>query len=143
MTEQKTETTSAQINPLNVMLGLVDGVVRTGLSIASIPLGVLPADTNQKIRGAVSDVTNTVMDVPRGLSNTAQNVVDQAFGGSGKELEFPRIEEIGDRVREFTDRMAKSAQEVGNAVSSSVSGSAGSGEKKSGEKVDEWVEKKK
>jgi hypothetical protein len=139
MTEEKT--TQATRNPLDMMLDLVDGVVRGGLNIVSLPLGLLPAETNQQIRQTISNATTAVMDVPREISRTVQGVVDQAFSGTG-EVSLPRFEEIGDRVRDFTDRMAKSAQEVGNAMSSGISG-ATKDATTAGGKVDEWVEKKK
>ncbi len=136
MSEQKTqENTTA--NPLDMMLGVVDGVVRGGLNIVSLPLGLLPTETNQQVRQTICNATTTIMDVPREISRTAQGVVDQAFSGSG-EVSLPRFEEIGDRVRDFTDRMAKSAQEVGDAVTGEAKETPAAGGK-----VDEWVEKKK
>jgi hypothetical protein len=98
---------------------------------------LLPTETNQQVRQTICNATTAIMDVPREISRTAQGVVDQAFSGSG-EISLPRFEEVGDRVRDFTDRMAKSAQEVGNAVSGGAKDAPASGGK-----VDEWVEKKK
>lgn len=133
MTETKKTETQAN-SPVDMVLGLVDGIVRGGLSIVSIPLGLLPAESNKQIRQAVANVADAVLEVPKELSKASENLVEQVMSGSG-EISLPRVEEIGERAREFTDRMAKAAQDVGNAVTTTVNSST--------EKVDEWVDKKK
>lgn len=140
MTETKNTETQAN-SPIDMVLGLVDGIVRGGLSIVSIPLGLLPAESNKQIRQAISNVATTVLEVPKELSKASEGFVDQIMSGSG-EIRLPRVEEIGERAREFTDRMAKAAQDVGNAVTTSVS-SATEGAGQADKKVDQWVEKKK
>lgn len=133
MTETKNTETQAN-SPVDMVLGLVDGIVRGGLSIISLPLGLLPAESNKQIRQAVANVATTVLEVPKELSKASENFVDQIMSGSA-EISLPRVEEIGERAREFTNRMAKAAQDVGNAVTTTVSSST--------EKVDEWVDKNK
>lgn len=143
MTQEKETTTGTDINPLNIVLGLVEGVVRGGLAVVSVPLSLLPADTNQQVRKTVYNVTNSVMEVPRELSRMTQDFVDQVSSGSS-EISLPRVEEITERAREFTDRITKSVQDVGNSVTNSDSGSTASqGKTKPAAQADEWVEKKK
>jgi hypothetical protein len=148
MSEEKgtesTEISAKTDNPLDFMLGVVDGVIRGGLTAASIPLSFLPPESNRRVRQAMANAASTMLEIPREISKAAGSLVDQMSGdsGPGNQFSLPRFEEIGERAREFTDRMSKSVQDIGNTVTSTMNKTSQEMTQQLG-KVDEWVEKKK
>jgi hypothetical protein len=129
MTEQKTigQSVTEMIEaPIGMMTGLVDGLIRNALGIMSIPMNILPEDARQQARMAVCEAATAVLAIPKEVSKWGENAVEQIYGSDEPTIQLPRVEEIADRAREFTDRIARATQEVGNMVTSTASAVAGS-----------------
>ncbi len=135
MTEQ-----ASQVNISKLAVGLVGNVTRVALTVVSVPLVVLPQESRQRVRKAVADASLAIVALPRELSDMGEKLVEQAYEGKIEAPQLPRVEEVTDRVRNFTERMGRAAQEFTSSVANATS-RAGDAVEQTAARVDEWVEK--
>ncbi|PDW04107.1 hypothetical protein [Candidatus Viridilinea mediisalina] len=126
--------------PFEIAAAVVGGVVRTGLTVASVPLVLLPRGPRRRVRRAMVELTRAVIVLPKELSNLTERVVDDIFTGPPPTLSLPSPDRLGERARAFTERLARAADEFGTSVSRAT-GRAADQVEKAAAKVDEWVEK--
>jgi hypothetical protein len=124
---------------------VVGNTARIGLTIASAPLVLLPSNSRRRVRRAMAEVARAVVVFPKELAAVSERVVDEAFSGNGSMPSMPSVTlpnpaEIGDRAREFTQRLGKAAEELTTSFSR-VAGEVADQVEKSAAKVDEWVDK--
>lgn len=117
----------------------VGSASRVSLSVASVPLVLLPKASRRRMRRAMAEVARAVVAVPRELTDASVRVVDKLFDSEEK-LELPRVEEFTDRARGFTERLSRAAEEFGASFGRATR-RAGSTAGQAAAKVDEWVEK--
>lgn len=126
--------------PFEIAAAVVGGVVRTGLTVASVPLVLLPRGPRRRVRRAMVELTRAVIVLPKELSNLTERVVDDIFTGPPPTLSLPNTDRLGERARAFTERLSRAADEFGSSVSRAT-GRAADQVEKTAAKVDEWVEK--
>ncbi|RRR73334.1 MAG: hypothetical protein EI684_08900 [Candidatus Viridilinea halotolerans] len=129
--------------PFEIAAAVVGGVVRTGLTVASVPLVLLPRGPRRRVRRAMVEIARAVIVLPKELSNLTERVVDDIFTGAPPTLNLPSLpspDRLGERARAFTERLARAADEFGSSVSRATGRAADQVEKVSA-KVDEWVDK--
>lgn len=117
---------------------LVGGVVRVGLTLASVPLILLPRNSRRRVRRAMAEVARAVVALPKELTNVSERVVDDIF--SGPPLSLPSPEQLTERARSFTERLARATEELTSSVSRAA-GRAADQVERAAAKVDEWVER--
>lgn len=137
MSEQKVRSAEGLIG---MAAGLVGKVSRVNLTIVSAPLVLLPKATRRRVRRAIAETARAVIVIPRELSDASVRMVDRLFEGEEAESALPRVEEVAERARGFTDRLAKAAEEFGVSVGRATRRAGASAEQVVA-KVDEWVEK--
>lgn len=117
----------------------VGGASRLGLSLASVPLVVLPRDSRRRVRRAMAEVARAVVALPKELADVSIRVVDEIYegGSNGGSASGPGLTE---RARNFTERLARATEEF-TASLNRASRQAGESAEKAASKVDEWVEK--
>lgn len=120
--------------------GFVGSTARIGLTVASAPLTLLPRGPRSRVRRAMAEVARAVVVFPKELSKVSERVVDDIFTGTEPTITLPSGEQIGERARAFTDRLARAADEFGKSVGR-VANSAADGVERTAARVDEWVEK--
>ncbi len=118
----------------------VGGAARIGLTIASVPLVLLPRSSRHRVRRAMAEVARAVVVLPKELAGVSERVVDEIFAGPPPTLNLPSPERVGERARAFTDRLSRAAEELGASVNRATARAADSAERAVA-KVDEWVEK--
>jgi len=123
-----------------LITGLAGGVVRFGLTLISVPLVVLPRQSRRRVRRAIAEMVRAVVALPRELGNLSVRVVDDIFDGSGNGGATIGIDEIGERARNFTDRLVRAADDLTGTVGRAAKGAVDNAEKAAA-KVDQWVEK--
>lgn len=118
--------------------GFVGGAARLGLTVASVPLVLLPKGSRRRVRRAMAEIARAVVALPKELAGVSERVVDEVFTGAPPSLPSP--EQVGERARAFTERLARAADEFGASVNRAASRAADQAEHTAA-KVDEWVEK--
>jgi len=116
----------------------VGGAARVGLSLASIPLVLLPKNSRRRVRRAMAEIARAIVALPKELAGVSERVVDDIFTGPPPSL--PNPQQLGDRARAFTERLARAADEFGASVGRAA-GRAADQVERTAAKVDEWVEK--
>jgi hypothetical protein len=116
----------------------VGGAARVGLSLASVPLILLPSGSRRRVRRAMAEVARAVVVLPKELASVSERVVDEVF--TGAPMSFPSPERVGERARAFTERLSKAADEFGASVGRATTRAADEVERAAA-RVDEWVEK--
>jgi hypothetical protein len=121
---------------------VVGNTARLGLTVASAPLVLLPSNSRRRVRRAMAEIARAVVVFPKELAAVSERVVDEAFSGTATmpSVTLPNPAEIGDRAREFTQRLGKAAEELTTSFSR-VAGEVADQVEKSAAKVDEWVDK--
>jgi len=119
---------------------LVGGTVRLGLSTVSIPLSLLPIGTRKRVRTAIAEAARAIIAIPTEISNVSERVVDDIFSGAEPTLNLPSADQLGERARAFTSRLARAADEFGTSIGR-VANQAVDGVERTAARVDEWVEK--
>jgi hypothetical protein len=117
---------------------LVSGVVRLGLTVVSLPLGILPRNTRVRVRRGIAELARGAIALPKELADISERVVDDIFSGTAPAL--PSAETISNRARAFTERLSRAADEFSSSVGQAA-GRAVDGVERTAAKVDEWVEK--
>jgi hypothetical protein len=118
----------------------VGGAARVGLTAASAPLILLPRGARRRVRRALAEVARAIVVLPKELASVSERVVDEIFTGAEPTLNLPTTEQIGERARAFTDRLARAADEFGISVGRAAN-QAADGVERTAARVDEWVEK--
>ncbi|MBX0330787.1 hypothetical protein K2Z83_24320 [Oscillochloris sp. ZM17-4] len=119
---------------------LVSGTIRLSLTAASAPLIILPGETRRRVRRAMAEGARAIIAIPQEISNVSERVVDDIFSGAEPTLNLPSTEQIGERARAFTERLARAADEFGTSVGR-IAGRAADGAERTAARVDEWIEK--
>jgi hypothetical protein len=121
---------------------LVGSTARIGLTVASAPLVLLPEQSRNRVRRAMAEVARAVVVVPKEVSKVSERVVDEIFTGEqpNMNISLPSGDQISERAKAFTDRLARAADEFGKSVGRVANNAADSVEKTAA-RVDEWVEK--
>jgi hypothetical protein len=119
---------------------LIGGTVRLSLSAASLPLTLLPSGTRRRVRRAIAEGARAIVSIPTEISNISERVVDDIFSGTEPTLTLPNTDQIGERARAFTERLARAADEFGVSVGR-IANQTADGVERTAARVDEWVEK--
>jgi len=119
---------------------LVGSTVRLGLTATSIPLALLPSGTRRHVRRAIAEAARAIIAIPTELSNASERVVDSIFSGTEPALNLPSADQLGERARAFTSRLARAADEFGTSIGR-VANQAVDNVERTAARVDEWVEK--
>jgi len=121
---------------------LVGGTVRLGLTATSIPLALLPSGTRRHVRRAIAEAARAIIAIPTEISNASERVVDNIFSGAEPTsgLNLPSADQLGERARAFTSRLARAADEFGSSIGR-VATQAVDNVERTAARVDEWVEK--
>lgn len=121
--------------------GFVGGATRLSLSLASLPLTVLPSASRRRARQAIAEVARAIVSVPKEIGSIGERVVEEIYEGGDVKLNLPNVGDIADRARNFTERLSRAAEEFGAGVGR-VADRAGSDIERVAAKVDEWTEAK-
>ncbi len=62
---------------VETVIGVGGGIARVGLSVVTLPLAVLPADSRQHLRNAAKEVLTAVVGIPGDLAKVASTVIDE------------------------------------------------------------------
>lgn len=119
---------------------LVGGLTRVGLSIAAIPLILLPKNSRRRARRAMAEFALAAVALPKELTAVSERVVDDLFAGTPSTPSLPSPQQLTDRARAFTERLARAADEFGASVGRAA-GRAADQVERTAAKVDEWVER--
>jgi sugar phosphate isomerase/epimerase len=124
----------------------VGGATRLSLALASVPLVLLPRNARRRVRRAMGEVARAIVALPKELADVSVKAVDDFYAGgsdasaNARMPEMPSAEELGDRARRFTDRLARAAEEFGAGMRNAANRQAENAEQAAA-RVDEWVEK--
>ncbi len=120
---------------------LVGGLTRVGLSIAAIPLILLPKNSRRRARRAMAEFALAAVALPKELTAVSERVVDDLFSGTGVSgPSLPSPQQLTDRARAFTERLARATDEFGASLGRAA-GRAADQVERTAAKVDEWVER--
>ncbi|MEI8308317.1 MAG: hypothetical protein WCF99_14765 [Chloroflexales bacterium] len=119
---------------------LVGGAVRLSLTTVSIPLGFLPGETRRRVRTAIVEAARAMVAIPVEISNASERIVDGIFSGTESTLNVPNADQLSERARAFTSRLARAADEFGSSIGR-VANQAVDSVERTVARVDEWVEK--
>jgi hypothetical protein len=117
----------------------VGGASRLSLSLATIPLVLLPRDSRRRVRRAMAEVARAIVALPRELTDVSVRVVDEIYEG-GTNSSSSSGPGFTERARNFTERLARAAEEF-TASLNRASRQAGDSAERAASRVDEWVEK--
>ncbi len=121
--------------------GFVGGTARVGLTVASVPLVLLPKRSRRRVRRAMAELARAIVALPKELADVSVRVVDEIYeGGDTTTPNLPRIDNITARARNFTDRLARATEEFTSSVGRAGQ-RAGDSVERAAARVDEWVEK--
>lgn len=133
------ETTNERDGLFEMAASFVGGATRIGLTVASVPLVLLPRNSRRRVRRAMAEVAMAVVAFPKELANVSERVVDDIFAADPPQLNLPSPQRVGEQVRSFTERLARAAEELGTSFSRAA-GRAADAVEQGAAKVDEWVE---
>ncbi|NNJ13033.1 hypothetical protein EKD04_022160 [Chloroflexales bacterium ZM16-3] len=119
---------------------LIGGAVRLSLTAVSTPLILLPSNTRTRVRHAMAETARAIVAIPKEISTVSERVVDDIFSDTETTINLPSAEQIGDRARAFTDRLARAADEFGTSIGR-VANRAADEVGRTATRVDEWIEK--
>jgi hypothetical protein len=140
MSEQTSITRGERDALFELSARVVGGTARFGLSVAAVPLVLLPRNSRRRVRRAMAEVARAVVALPKELANVSERVVDEVFTGESPTLPSLDVDRLGERARSFTERLSRAAEEFGASVGRAADRAANNVEKTAA-KVDEWVEK--
>ena len=94
------------------------------------------------MRTAIAEAARAIVAIPVEISNVSERVVDDIFSGAEPtlNLNLPSTEQLGERARAFTSRLARAADEFGTNIGR-VASQAVDGVERTAARVDEWIEK--
>lgn len=95
------------------------GTMKVGLAVASMTLVTLPANERQRVRKAMGELAMSILSVPKELADMTERVVDRVFEEevAGGMPRIPSAEQVVSGAREFTQRLAKAADNFTASVS--------------------------
>lgn len=64
-------------NLVDTVIGFGGGIARMGLSVATLPLSVLPVETRQHLRNAAKEVLTAVAGIPGDIAKVASTAIDE------------------------------------------------------------------
>lgn len=123
---------------------IVGGATHLVLTLASLPLVLLPRPARRRVRRAMAEVARAIVVLPKELADVSVRVVDEYYASTANtttpNFELPKVEDLTEGARRFTDRLARAAEEFGASMRR-VSDRAAENVDQAAAKVDEWVEK--
>jgi hypothetical protein len=119
---------------------LIGGGIRLCLTTVSAPLVLLPDGTRIRVRRAMAEAARAVIAIPKEISAVSERVVDEIFTGTEPGITLPSTDQIGERARAFTERLARAADEFGTSIGR-VANRAADEVERTAARVDEWIEK--
>lgn len=121
--------------------GFVGGMTHLTLTVASVPLVLLPKKSRRRVRRAMAELARAIVALPKELADVSTRIVDEMYDGNGTAASgLPRADAIAERARSFTSRLARATEEFGASLGR-ASQRAGESVERAVARVDEWVEK--
>ncbi|GIV90404.1 MAG: hypothetical protein KatS3mg055_2922 [Chloroflexus sp.] len=133
------ETTNERDGLFEMAAAFVGGATRIGLTVASVPLVLLPRNSRRRVRRAMAEVALAVVAFPKELANVSERIVDEIVAAEPPQVSLPSPRQVGEQVRSFTERLSRAAEELGTSFSRAA-GRAADAVEQGAAKVDEWVE---
>ena len=123
---------------------LLGGVTRLTLTVVAVPLILLPKPARVRVRRGLVELTRGFVALPKEVSEISSRVIDEVLNAGPPSLpslpSLPTIQELKDRARSFTDRVARAADEFGTGLERAAVRGASDVERTT-VKVDEWVDR--
>lgn len=108
-----------------------------GLTVASMPLVLLPAGARRHVRKAMGELALGAVALPRGVANAVEHLVDDIWENA--DAPTPSELNLSERARSFAKRVASAAEDVTAAVGS-ITRRAGDAIERSAEQLDDWAQ---
>ncbi|NTV65046.1 MAG: hypothetical protein HGA65_16170 [Oscillochloris sp.] len=79
--------TARSNNLVETVVAFGGGIARVGLSVVTLPLTVLPADSRQHLRNAAKEALSAVASLPGDLAKVADSAIDEWVAKADSEAE--------------------------------------------------------
>jgi hypothetical protein len=73
----RTVRTARSGNLIETVVGFGGGIARVGLSVITLPLAVLPAESRQHLRNAAKEALSAIASLPGDLAKVASTAIDE------------------------------------------------------------------